>query len=44
MIIGKDFGDKKKRVTATSAKDSFWKRWPKVIRFGCKSKCEITRL
>jgi hypothetical protein len=38
----KDYGDKKKRVSATSAKDSFWKRWPKVIRSGCKSKCEIT--
>jgi hypothetical protein len=33
--FGKDFGDQKKRFSATSPKDSFWKRWPKVIRSGC---------
>jgi hypothetical protein len=45
VIIGNDFGDpKKKRLSATSAMDFFVKDGPKVIRSGCKSKCEITRL
>jgi hypothetical protein len=43
MIIGNDFGDKKERVVQLLERILFGKDGPKVIRSGCRSKCEIAR-
>jgi len=39
MIIGKDFGDKKKRVSATSAKDSLRPKMMTKIILKIKVSC-----
>jgi len=45
MIIGNDFDDQKNKMESVQLLQRilFGKDGPKVIRSGCKSKCEITR-